>query len=133
LHKRLIVLEHLELATATDESSVFWDSADTSYLVYIRDIESLNAAIVENAPNFNHALGICCDKTVQGAKTVNADERLLVTVELHYFLFKVRIPNENFKVKTTRHYDLVLFTVGDFSNCLVVTRQSLYWLFGIVF
>jgi hypothetical protein len=64
LHKRLVVLENLELATAADQSSVFWHGADASHLVDIRYIESLNAAVVKDAPHFYHALSIGGYKTV---------------------------------------------------------------------
>lgn len=48
-------------------------SADARNLVNVGYVEGLNAAVVENAPHFNHAFSIGSYKTVQRAKTVYTD------------------------------------------------------------
>jgi hypothetical protein len=73
LHKRLVVLEDFELTAATDQSTMLGHSADARNLVNVGYIEGLNAAVVENAPHFNHAFSIGSYKTVQRAKTVYTD------------------------------------------------------------
>lgn len=56
-----------------------------------------------------------------------------MTIKFHDFLFQVRIPYKNFKIETARHNDLVLLTVGYFSNRFIMTRKCLYRLLGEVF
>jgi len=63
MHKRPIILIYFERPTSKNESSVLRYSSDTSNLIHIY-IESLNATIVENAPNFYGTFGICRDETV---------------------------------------------------------------------
>lgn len=112
---------------------MLWNSTNTSYLIYISHVESLATAVVKNAPNFNHPFCIGCYKTIERAKTIYSYKGLFMTVQLHYSLFKIRIPNKNFKVKAARHNYFVLLTVCQFSNCLIVTSQSFHGLLGIVF
>lgn len=73
LHKRLVVLENLEISASANEPSVLGHGPDTSHLVHVCHIESLNAAVVEYAPHFNHAFGVGGDETIQGANAVHAD------------------------------------------------------------
>jgi len=112
---------------------VFWHRTDARHLVYIRYIKGLDATVVKNAPNFDHTFGISSYKTVKRTKTVDPDQRLLMTIQFHDFLFQVRIPYKNFEVKTARHNDLVLFTIGYFTHRLIVARKSLNGLFSEIF
>jgi hypothetical protein len=64
LHKRLVVLEDFELATTADQSTMLWYGADARHLIHIGYIEGLDAAVVKNAPHFNHTFRIRGYKTV---------------------------------------------------------------------
>lgn len=56
-----------------------------------------------------------------------------MTVKFHYFLLEVWVPNENFEVEATRNDYLVFLTIGDFTNGLIMSGESFYWLFSVVF
>lgn len=133
LHKRLVVLKHLELTASANQSSVFRYRTNARYLVHVGYIERLQAAVVQDAPDLYHSLRISCDKAVQRAKTVYSYKRLLVSVKFHDSFLQIGIPNKNFKVEPTRNDYLMLLAVRYFSHCLVMASQCLNRLFSIIF
>ena len=122
-HERLIVLINDTFSSSNYETSVLRDCSDTSDLFRVINIEGLNFSIIVDRPDFNNALGICRDKTVQSWQCVDSDKRLLVTTQFVEILFHVRVPNKNFEVKAATHYDLVLLTVGYISDWFLVTFE----------
>ena len=69
------VLEDCELTCTTDQSPMLGYSPDALDLmrVFIGDVESLNATVVLNVPQFDHTFGISRDETIQVRKAINSD------------------------------------------------------------
>ena len=53
--------------------------SDASDLCHICHIESLDATVVKDIPNFDHTFSICCDEAVEGRKTIDSNKGMLVT------------------------------------------------------
>jgi hypothetical protein len=79
MHKRPIILVHFEWPTSKNQSPMLRYSSDTSNLIHVY-IEGLNAAIVENAPNFHGTFRICRYETVQWGHTIHTYKGVLVTI-----------------------------------------------------
>lgn len=112
---------------------MFWHGSDTSDLLDILNVKCLNAAIVQYAPNFHHAFCICCDKCIELRKTIDTDKRMLMAIELHDLLFKIRVPNEDLEIKATTNYDFVLFAICHFTHRLFVAFENFNWLLCEIF
>lgn len=133
--ERLFVLVDFENSASCKQTTMFWHCFNTSHLRHIlaQNRESLNTTIVEDAPNFDHSVCICSNEAIHLWKAINSDQGMLMTIKLDNFLLHVRIPHKHFKIKTTRHYNLMLFTVCHFSNCFLVAFQEFDWSFCEIF
>ena len=120
------VLEDSELTGAADQPSVLGYGSDAFDLnVGICDIESLNAAVIEDVPDLDHALGVSSYETVETRKAIDTDKRMLVTVESHDRFNQVRVPDEDIEVETARDKNLVLITVSHLSDSTFMTYKCL--------
>ena len=63
--ERPSILKDREGATATDQAAMLGHGLDALDLVCVRHVESLNTAVVHDAPELYHALLVGCDEAVQ--------------------------------------------------------------------
>ena len=75
--------------------------ADALDLVRIGHVECLDAAVVVDAPKFDHALGVCCDEAVEVWKAIDSDQGVLMTIKNHDRHVQVWIPHKDVKVEAT--------------------------------
>ena len=102
---------------------------DALDLVGVRNIEGLNAAVVQDVPQLDHAFGVGCDEAVQIGQTIDADKGVLVPIEGHDWLLKVGVPDKDSEIEADTYEHLMLLTVGHLANgsiMAIVTLQRLY-------
>ena len=108
-------------------------SSDTTDMVHIRYMESLNAGVVQDAPHLDHTFGVSSDKGIHLGETVNTDEGVLVPIQFQNHFFKVGVPHKHFKVEATTNNDLVLLGVRHLSDRFIVTLQDFDRLLRVFF
>ena len=112
---------------------MFRHSSYASNWCNIFHVKSLDTAVVEYAPNLNHTFRVSSNEGILIRKCINSYKWMFMSIKLHDSFLKVWIPNKNFEVKTTTHYNFVFFTVRHFSHCFVMALQYLRWLLCEVF
>ena len=129
MHKRFTVLIHFKLSKSTNQLSVLWNGSYTSDLWDILNTKCLDAAVIENTPHFYHTFCISSYEAVQLWNHVNTNKRVFMTIQFHYFLIHVRIPNKNLKVETATDNYFMFFAISKLSNSLIMTLQNFNWRF----
>jgi len=119
------VLEDGEVTSSTDQASMLRHGSDTLNFANVVNVESLDAAVVQNAPHLDHSFGVSSDEAVQVREAIDADQTVLVAVQRHDRARQVGVPYEDVQVEATTNYDFVLLGVSHLSDCPLVALESL--------
>lgn len=65
--------EYLEVPRAANQATMLGNCLNASDLIDVGDVESLDAAVIQDVPHFDHALVIGCDETVECRKGIDTD------------------------------------------------------------
>lgn len=105
---------------------MLWDGADALDLVGALDVECLDAAVIKDVPELDHALRVCRDKTVKVGKAVDANKRVFVPIKLHDGSGQVWVPNEDFELEAAANEHFVLLAVSHLANGFLMPLEQLY-------
>ena len=107
--KWLAVFEDFEDSRASDQPSVVRDRLQTRHFVDVRHVQRLQARVVADVPDLEHAVCVASDEARQVLRNVDADERVFVSFELDNVVFVVRVPHEHIEVEASADEYLVFF------------------------